>query len=320
MRVLVTGGAGYIGSILVDRLLQLGHHVLVIDNLSRGKIEYLQNQQDNPDFKLITGDITNKKTLSTKLDNSEIQVTIHLAAFPGLARCRKNPRKAILTNILGTYNVLKLSEILNVRKFIFSSSGAVYGTPQHFPIDEEHPLAPTNIYGVSKYSCEKLVQRAHDRNGLEAIILRFGNIYGVGKFTYFETVIPKFVKQALNEGILTIYGDGNQGRDFIHISDIVTAILSALHAPCFNRCEVFNVGTGKPVSINTLASLIKHIVKTRFDLDIETTHYPARLGEPTNPDYSYDVTKIREILKFKAKWIIDQGIHQLISYVNQTSP
>ncbi|MFX0211490.1 MAG: GDP-mannose 4,6-dehydratase, partial [Candidatus Hodarchaeota archaeon] len=138
MAILVTGGAGYIGSILTEKLLQLGNRVIVLDNLSRGKIEYLQNQQSNTNFKLIKGDITNKNTLFTQLKNYDIEATIHLAALPGLARCRKNPKKAILTNILGTYNVLELSQVLNVQKFIFSSSGAVYGTPQHFPITEEH--------------------------------------------------------------------------------------------------------------------------------------------------------------------------------------
>jgi nucleoside-diphosphate-sugar epimerase len=316
LKILVTGGAGYIGSILTEKLLKLGNSVIVLDNLSRGKMRYLQNHHGNMNFQLIKSDITEYKTLFNQLKNHDIEAAIHLAALPGLARCRTNPRKAVLTNILGTYNVLKVSETLNVQKFIFSSSGAVYGTPSHFPIDEKHPLVPTNIYGISKYSGEKLVEKAYNNSGLEAIILRFGNIYGVGKFTYFETVIPKFVKLALTEGILTIYGDGNQGRDFIHINDVINAILSALNAPYINRCEVFNVGAGKPTSINTIVSLVKSIMKTRFDKEIITTHCPARLGEPINPDYCYDVTKIKEILGWNTEWNINQGIHELISYLD----
>jgi UDP-glucose 4-epimerase len=315
---LVTGGAGYIGSELVNKLIQLDQRVLVLDNFSRGKIENLRYSLSNPQFELIKGDISNKTTWSNILRNYEVQTVVHLAAVPGLDRCRANPKEALLTNFLGTHNVLEFCRSTNVRKFIFSSSGAVYGSPQNMPISEEHPLAPTNIYGISKLSGEKLVEAAHENYNLETIILRFGNIYGVGQFTYYETVIPKFVRQAFQEGNLTIYGDGNQGRDFIHINDIINAIILSLQAQKFKTNQIFNVGSGTPISINTLADVIRQEMKKHYNKDITMTYCPVRKGEPTNPDYCYDVKKIRDILNFKTDWTVYQGISQILSKMKKT--
>jgi len=317
MWVLVTGGAGYIGSTLVEELIKLDKRVLVLDNFNRGQKDNLQNTLSHPNFELFKGDISNKKTWFNILHNYEIQAVIHLAALPGLDRCRANPKEACLTNILGTFNILEFCRSSSVRKFIFSSSGAVYGSPQNIPISEVHPLAPTNIYGISKLSGEKLVDAAHQNYNLETIILRFGNIYGVGRFTYFETVIPKFVRQAFQKGNLTIFGKGNQGRDFIHINDIVNAILLSLQAPKFETNEIFNVGSGIPVSINTIADVIQQEIKKRFNKDVKRTYYPIRKGEPTNPDYCYNVKKIQNVLNFKTRWTINQGVSQILSYLKK---
>ena len=313
MWIVVTGGAGYIGSELVNKLIKLKKKVIVIDNLIRGKFKHLRTFIGNPQMKFISCDVTDKKALFSHMDSMEINSIIHLAAIPGLERCQKQPQRAILTNVLGTYNLLELCQHHNVKRIIFGSSGAVYGNPKAFPISEDSILKPTNLYGVTKVTCERLVSAYYLNHGLESIILRFSNIYGVGQFTYYENVIPKFVKQAYNRDNITIFGDGAQSRDFIHIDDVTRAIILLLQDSRASGCKVFNVGSGKPTSINTIASLICHMMKNRFEVDISCEYMPVRKGESYDPNYCYSVNKINQYLGFGTHWSINQGVEQIIN-------
>ncbi len=315
MWILITGGAGYIGSELVSKLIKLNEKVIVIDNLIRGDFKHLRPFVGDPRLKFITCDVTDTKSLFSQVEDVEIESIIHLAAVPGLERCQKYPKRSILTNVLGTHNLLELCRHHNVKKFIFGSSGAVYGRSITFPISEDSLLKPTNLYGITKVTSEKLVTANYLNYGLESIILRFSNVYGVGQFTYYENVIPKFVKQAYYRDNITIFGGGTQGRDFIHIDDVTRAILLMLHDSRTQGCEVFNVGSGKPTSINTIASTICQIMKNKYGIEISCDYMLARKGESYEPNYCYNVNKINTFLDFETHWSLKQGMEQIFDNI-----
>jgi UDP-glucose 4-epimerase len=316
MRVLVTGAAGYIGSALVKELMGDGHRIASLDNLSRGSYEYLlEHLTEDSSLKLHVGDVRDQERLEEVVRNSGVEAIVHLAAIPGLERCRRDPNGAITTNVHGTYNVLESARECDVSRVVFTSSAAVYGNPVETPIKEGHQLRPTNLYGVTKLAAEKLLDAYHQSYGLDTVILRFGNVYGVGLYTHWETVIPKFVKQALNGRSLTIYGDGWQARDFIHIWDIVQAIKLVLKTGKGIAGEAFNVGTGKPTPVNAIADAVSKIVEKRFGTTVRKVHLPPREGEPYVKDFCLSAVKIKTMLGFAPKWTIEDGINQLIDFV-----
>jgi UDP-glucose 4-epimerase len=319
MRVLVSGAAGYIGSALVKELTRESHSVISLDNLSRGSYDYLlENLNEDSSLKLHVGDVRDQERLEEVVRNSGVEAIVHLAAIPGLERCRRDPNGAITTNVHGTYNVLESARKRDVGRVVFTSSAAVYGDPSETPVREEHQLRPTNLYGVTKLAAEKLLDAYHQSYGLDTVILRFGNVYGVGLYTYWETVIPKFVKQALNGQSLTIYGDGWQARDFIHIWDIVQAIKLVLKAGKGIAGEVFNVGTEKPTPVNAIADTVSKIVEKRFGTTIKRVHLPPRKGEPYVKDFCLSAVRVKTMLGFAPKWTIEDGINQLIDFVQKS--
>ena len=314
MTVLVTGGAGYIGSTVIRELLSRGYDVISIDNLYRGDYKYLSEFKDNPHLRLRVGDVSSARELDDlSKEIQDLDAVIHLAAVPGLKRCLDDPKRAIMTNVYGTFNVLEFARKHDAQKFIFPSSGAVYGIPKFTPISEDHPLSPINLYGITKLSGEKLVDSYNFNYGLNTIILRFGNIYGVGLFTYWENVIPKFVRQALEEKPLTMYGTGEQGRDFIHILDVVDGIIALLDRKDI-KGEKFNLGSGKAVSVNKIVNIISEILKEEYGRDVQIIHLPPRKGEPYIKDFYYSTEKIRNKLDFKVYWTIKDGIKQIVTF------
>jgi len=320
MKILITGAAGYIGSSLAKHFSHNDNccHIIFVDNLSRGDYNYLQKYLDRKSFRFFNVDIRDKCLLENVFKEDLIDVVVHLAALPGMERCRRNPYDAVTTNVYGTYNIVELARKYDVGKVIFTSSAAVYGNPVEVPIREDHPLCPTNLYGVTKLAAEKLLYVYYHNYGLKTVILRFGNVYGVGLYTYWETVIPKFVRQALTGQPLTIYGDGLQSRDFVHVWDVVQAIELVLKANIAG--EVFNIASGKPVSINLLADMISKIVERRFNKKVSVTHLPPRKGETYIRDFCLSIDKIRSRLGFKPMWTLERGINQLIDfYLNRVA-
>ncbi|MFW6117273.1 MAG: NAD-dependent epimerase/dehydratase family protein [Thermoproteota archaeon] len=313
MKVLVTGGAGYVGSTLITELLEEGHQVVSIDNLSRGDYRWLKEYREHDNLDLKVGDI---RDLGTTLQGEYVEAVVHLAAIPGLERCQQDPEKAISTNVFGTYQVLQWARKNLGNRVVFTSSAAVYGVPDSTPITEDQELKPTNLYGVTKLAGEKLAWTYH--NGLNPVTLRFGNVYGVGVYTYWETVIPKFVNQAWNHQPLTVYGDGEQSRDFVHVKDIAEAVISTLKAEKdVVEGEAFNVGTGEPVSVNTIAHMVSQIFEQEHHREVEVSHLPPREGESHLPDFCLSPMKIKSKLKFKTRWKLREGIKQLIQYRTQ---
>lgn len=305
MKIAVTGGAGYIGSTLIKRLIEREYEVTSIDDLSRGDYRYLSDQEGS--IELLIGDIRNGGQLKEVF--KDVEVIVHLAAIPGLRMCEKKPSDAISVNIYGTLQILETALKIDVERLIFASSAAVYGAPRYLPVDEEHPLKPLNLYGVTKLAGERLVEAYHKNYGLEAVVLRFGNVYGVGLYTRWDTVIPKFVRQGLRGGPLTIYGDGHSSRDFVHVEDIVEAILLSIKES--RGLEVYNVG-GEPMEVEGVAEIVTEEIKEATGKWVHVEYLPPRLGETKRIEY--DITKIRRRLDYRPRWSVRMGVRQLIEY------
>jgi len=316
MNVLVTGGAGYIGSAVVERLVRDGHRVVSIDNLSQGNYECLVNYSENSRLKLAVGDICDSEKLEEVLrEGEDVNAVVHLAAVPGIEMCQRNPKEAVLTNVYGTYNVLEAARKYDIDKVVFGSSAAVYGNPIKTPVGEDHPLNPTNLYGVTKLAAEGLLGSYHASYGLGTVVLRFGNVYGVGVYTHWDTVIPKFVRQALSGQALTIYGDGKQSRDFVHVWDAVEAVILALRDEKGEGAgESFNVGVGKATSVNVIADTVSRVFYAEYGKKVDIVNLPPRRGEPYVPNFCYSIEKIRGKLGFKPEGSIEKNVRQLIEY------
>lgn len=308
MKVAVTGGAGYIGSTLVKRLIDEGSSVASVDNLVSGSYGPLQSVLNKEKMNLHVGDIRDEGRLGEIFKGSE--AIAHLAAIPGLVKCRDNPEEAISVNVYGTYQVLETARKLDIGKVVFCSTAAVYGKPVEMPVRESHSLKPLNLYGVTKLAGEKLMETFHDNYGMETISLRFGNVYGVGLYTKFETVVPKFVKMGLKGEALTVYGDGTSSRDYVHVEDIVQAVMKGIRSSGKGG-EAYNVG-GETVVIDALAEQVSASLEEATGKGADITHLPPRPGETKN--FSYDLEKIERDLEYKTSWGVKRGIEQVIQY------
>ncbi len=308
MKVGITGGAGYIGSTLIKELLSRKHEVVSVDNETIGSYEYLIENEIADEDHLIKGDIREVDLLEKHWKDCD--VIAHLAALPGLVPCNNKPEEAVSVNVYGTYNVLKAANKLGIKRIVFCSSAAVYGKPRKLPVTEKHELNPLNLYGVTKLSGEKILNMFNLNEGLSTVNLRFGNIYGVGLYTRWDTVIPKFVKQALKGEQLTIYGDGESSRDFVHVKDITNAIILSISTPKIGG-ETFNVG-GETLNINELAKIVEEEVEKIVGKKVESKNTPPRLGE--TKEFSYDLTHIKSRLGFKNQYTVEDGVNELVKH------
>jgi UDP-glucose 4-epimerase len=266
---------------------------------------------------MVVGDITSIEALKRSLEGvGGFGAVVHLAAVSGLEMCRKEPERAVSTNVLGTFNVLELARVYDAR-VIFASSAAVFGVPRVTPIAEDHPTDPINLYGVAKLAGEKLVDAYSHNHGLGTVILRLGNIFGVGLFTYWDTVIPKFVKQAMEDKPLTIYGSGDQGRDFIHVLDVSRAVLSVLDNKGVSG-ETFNLAGAATVSVNSVAEIVSEVLRDEHGKKLEAVHLAPRPGEPYVEDFQYSIDKIKSMLGFEPRWTPKEGARQIAKYYVET--
>jgi len=314
MKIAVTGGAGYIGSTLVKMLADKGHGVVSVDNLSLGDYSYLRSQGLGGRAEFVEGDIRDIELLKRSFRGAD--AVAHLAAIPGLVLCAERPEEAVSVNIYGTQTVLEAASRLGIRRVVFCSSAAVYGTPVKLPVTEEHRLRPLNLYGVTKLAGEKIMDTYFDSCGMETVNLRFGNVFGVGLYTRWSTVIPKFVRQGMEGQPLTIYGDGNSSRDFVHVEDICQALTLALTKEGVGG-EAYNVG-GEAISIGSLSKIVSTEVEKATGRRVGVTHMPPRPGETR--EFSYNLRKIEECLGYRPGWDIEKGVIQLITYYRSQRP
>jgi len=250
-RALVTGGAGFIGSNVVELLLQKDWNVRVIDDLSSG---YFRNIE-NLDIEFIKSDICDSDAVMKACNNCD--AVFHLAACVGRQKSIDSPFLDSRTNLIGTISVLEGMKKNNVKKIVYSSSAAIFGELLTPSIDENHPLNADSPYGVSKLAAEKMILAYSGIYGINSICLRYFNIYGRNqRFDLYGNVIPIFAKRIFSGEKIIIFGDGEQTRDFVNVKDVARA--NYLAATTERKTGVYNVGSGSSITINSLAELIKN--------------------------------------------------------------
>jgi UDP-glucose 4-epimerase len=304
MRVLVTGGAGFIGSHVVDALITRGDTVTVLDNLSNGKTDNLKNHLGAPAFRFIQGDIRDAGAVKKALADAD--AVIHEAAMISVPLSVKNPIITRSVNVDGTLNLLKASSSLGVKRFVYASSCAIYGEQTKFPISEDAPPNPLSPYADSKLTAEKECLAFHDQEELETVCLRYFNVYGSRQAAgEYAGVMVKFLERLRVDQPPIIYGDGGQTRDFVHIQDVVEATLLALRHDGLAG-EVINIGTGRGASINELCEIF---LKTAGKTRIKPVHEAPRAGDIR---HSWaDIGKAKRLLGFRPRVPLEEGIRRL---------
>ncbi|MBT5320332.1 MAG: NAD-dependent epimerase/dehydratase family protein, partial [Chloroflexi bacterium] len=268
-RYAVTGGAGFIGSNIVGNLVGRGHHVTVIDDLSSGHMVNL-NPYHEVDF--VNASILDESALMPAFEG--VDTVFHLAASVGNKRSIDNPALDSKINVLGTINVLEACRAAGVRKIVVSSSAGIFGELHELPISEDHPVEPDSPYGASKLAAEKLCLAYAKLYDLEAIALRYFNVYGPNqRFDAYGNVIPIFVFKMLNGEPITIFGDGDQTRDFISVTDVVQANIKASEA--VGVSGAFNIASGSRITINDLVAHLSDLVPGQPSV----SHGPERPGD-----------------------------------------
>ena len=293
--VLVTGGAGFIGSHIVDRLLSCGSNVIIVDDLSTGKKENI-----NPKAAFYHTDITDEDALKAIFKDHQIDYIIHQAAKINLNVMLESPSGDISSSVLGTLNLLKLCINYNVKKFIYASSIAVYGRPKKLPVTEADELVPIYSYGIAKKCAEEYIRYYSDYYGLNYTILRYGNVYGPRQPIYGEVgVIAIYTERAIKGKPLIIYGDGSHLRDYIYIDDVVDVTLKVLSA---GDKETFNIGRGVGVSVQEIIDIFSSV----WSKTLAFEYRPERVGEL---GFFYcDISKPFNVIGFSPKVSIKDGI------------
>jgi UDP-glucose 4-epimerase len=303
--VLVTGGAGFIGSHLVDLLMENGYTVYVLDDLSTGKLDNIEQWMDNGNFRFIRGDIRepldNTLTPSKLGGGPPIGTIFHLAARVDVTSSFNDPRSDMEVNYLGTLNVMDHAWKTDVHKIVFASSAAVYGDTDKLPISEGSEIDPLSPYGLNKFSSEMLFRIYHSQYGLDYTVLRFFNVYGPRQDpdNPYSGVISKFMNWGRKGEPLMIYGDGVQTRDFIYVGDVAQIMMAAAGS---SFVGTMNVATGMENSILDLAEGVEDILgKT-----LKRVYLPERKGEIIKS--TADVTRLRELVEPSQMTSLKEGL------------
>jgi len=306
-KVLLTGGAGFIGSHLAERLLADGHSVVVLDNLYAGKLQNLKRCSGDPNFRFIKGDIRDKKTVDGAM--AGVDAVIHQAAITSVPLSIKNPKFVFSVNVAATVNLLRSCVKNDVARFIFASSAAVYGAVKKMPISENALTKPLSPYGESKLRVEKYCQKFWDEHGLETVCLRYFNVYGPRQTAgQYAGVISRFFDRLRDKIPPIIYGDGKQTRDFAYVDDVVEATVLALG--CKKAAgKILNIGTGKATSINQLS---RTFMKLMHRTGVRPKYVAPRAGDIRHSQA--DITKAKEILGYKPRFSLDRGLGKFIEW------
>lgn len=297
MKCLVTGGAGFLGSNLVDQLIKNGDDVVVIDNFSTGRRENLALHKNSERIRIIEADISDCEDIKPYF--KDIDVVFHLAALADIVPSIVVPMKYYRSNVTGAASVVEAARLAGVKKLVYAASSSCYGIPDVYPTPETAEIRPQYPYALTKCLGEQIVLHWGKVYKLPVISLRLFNLYGLRSRTSgtYGAVLGIFLAQKLAGKPFTVVGDGTQKRDFVYVSDVVDAFVAAASSDVEN--EVFNVGSGNPQDINTLVSL----------LGGETVHIPKRPGEP---DCTWaDITKIKEMLGWQPRVSFKKGIEDI---------
>ena len=300
MRFLVTGGAGFLGSALSNRLLREGHNVAVLDDLSNGERVRL-----DPSINFTEGDIDNIPLLWSLL--YDVDCVYHLAARVSVAQSVLHPRDYNRVNVGGTVSLMEAMRDTGVQRVVFTSSGAVYGRLLREPIREDDQPNPDSPYAVSKWAAEQYIHTIGELWGLETVALRIFNAYGPNQSLPLShaPVVPRFLQQALTGGSVVLFGDGQQSRDFVYVDDVVDALISSATAGNVNR-GIINIGSGVEVSINNLVDRIEQVTR----LSVSRIYNPAGAGGV--PRLVADISQATALLNFRPKISLGDGLRLML--------
>lgn len=300
-KVLITGGAGFIGSHIVEKLLENNYNVIIIDNLSSGSIENIPNSDTLKFYQLNI----EKDDLELVFQKETPDYVIHLAAQTSVNFSISHPYYDANMNVMASIKLLELCKKYNIKKFITASSAAIYGNPKYLPIDENHPTEPMSQYGLSKLTMEKYIKLS----GIPYIIFRFSNAYGPRQKSSKESGVVAIFNNAMkNNEPINIYGDGEQIRDFIYIEDIANICIKAINSNVEN--EIINFSTNKGVSLNQLFKVMKSL----YNYTLNANYLPERIGDIKNSILSND--KAYNLLKFTNYTKLEKGLEILANYID----
>jgi UDP-glucose 4-epimerase len=301
MHILVTGGAGFLGSALVRHLIDLGHSVRVVDDLSAGDPDRVPDEAS-----FSRGDVNDLPRLWSLLQG--VECVYHLAARVSVQESMRYPREYNAVNVGGTVSVLEAMRDVGVKRLVFVSSGAIYGEQAQQPVHEKLPPNPLSPYAVSKLAAEQYVRTIGQLWNFEAVCLRVFNAYGPGQqlpVTH-PPVIPYFIRQALGGGSLVAHGGGQQTRDFVYVDDVINALVAAATAPDVDRC-VINIGSGIETSVNDLVRRIGEAVKREPHV-----LYSAGQGGGVSRMCA-DLTLARDLLGYEPRVFLEEGLCRVVS-------
>jgi len=301
MKSLVTGGCGFIGSHLSEQLLKLGHEVVILDNLSCGRIENIASFADHESLTVIHQDIADRSSIVSSFEG--VDWVFHMAGIADIVPSIEQPDAYFQNNVLGTLNVLQCARDAGVSRFVYAASSSSYGIPDQYPTPESSPIKPQYPYALTKYMGEELVLHWSQVYDLPAVSLRLFNVYGPRSRTTgaYGAVFGVFLAQKLNNKPFTVVGDGEQTRDFTYVTDVADAFIAAAKSDV--KGEAMNVGSGHHYSVNLLVKL----------LGGESINIPKRPGEP---DCTFaDVEKITSLLKWKPSVSFEQGVQNMLDVI-----
>ena len=302
MRTIVTGGAGFIGSHVTERLLDDGHQVTVLDDLSNGRPENLAHLRGNDRLTVVKVDVADHAAIRPLFEG--IDWVFHLAALADIVPSIVEPLSYHHSNVDGTASVLEASRLAGVKRFLYTASGSCYGIPDIFPTPETAPIRPEYPYALTKNIGEQIALHWGKVYKLPVVSLRLGNVYGPRSRTSgtYGAVFGVFLAQKLSGKPFTVVGDGTQVRDFTYVTDVVEAFMKAAASDL--KQEVFNVGTGQPQSVNRLVELLGGPV----------VHIPKRPGEPDRTHV--DITKIQTLLGWSPRVPFEDGVRMLLEHID----
>jgi len=304
-RILVTGGAGFIGSHLVDELVKEGFEVTVFDDLSTGRIENIRHHSEKRKIRFIEGDVRRRKDVEEALEG--VEVVFHLAAITSVPYSVKHSKVTYEVNVDGTRNLLEACLRSSVERFIYLSTCGVYGEPEYLPVDENHPTNPISPYAEAKLKAEQACMKFQEVYGLKTTVFRPFNVYGSRQRNdWYGGVIANFIERLRRGKPPLIYGDGKQTRDFIYVDDAVRAFMAALnHNDAVGR--TFNIATGIPTSINKLAQLLMELFGAE---GIKPQHTSPRQGDIKH--IYANIEKAKHRLGFEPRVSLSEGLTSLI--------
>lgn len=317
-KYLVTGGGGFIGSNLVDRLLSMGHEVVCLDNFSTGRRENLEDALLRPNFQLIEGDIRNLKTCDAACVG--VDVVLHQAALGSVPRSISDPATTNAVNIEGTLNMLIACRDNGIQRFVYAASSSTYGDSEILPKREDLIGKPLSPYAITKYVNELYAENFARIYGLETIGLRYFNVFGRGQTPdgAYAAVVPRFAKSLIRHSPLTINGDGTFSRDFTYIENVLQAnMLAAETVSSLAINQVYNIACGTRTSLNELVAVLKKCLAT-YDpaiADVKVIHGPCRMGDI--PHSLAEISKAKSLLGYDPSHTFEQGIKEAANWYYQ---